>query len=497
MRTRPVAAEAAAGAARTAPAAAGAAATAPPAARRSAAAGRPPGPRRRVSPALTLTAALLGMCLITVDATVVNVALPAMGRDLHGGLSSLQWVVDGYTLVFAALMLSTGALSDRIGASRAFAGGVAVFAVASLACGLSPGLPVLIASRVVQGAAASVMMPSSLALVRQAFPEPAKRARAISLWAAGGSTALALGPIAGGALISAWSWRGIFFINLPIGLLALLMLARTERSERRPAPLDVPGQLTAVTALGALTFAVIEGGRAGLVALVLAVAAAVAFVVAESRHPHPVAPPALFRNAALSISIAAGAAFSFAFYGMIFLFSLYLQQVRGRSALATGLIFLPMTGLISVVNVVSGKVANRYGPRPPMIVGQALVVAGLLLLLPVSARTPLPLLALAMVPLGLGGALAVPPLTTAAMEAVPSERAGVAAGMLNAGRQVAGGLSVAVFGVLVADRAHFIPGMRTSLLVAAVLVAAATAATAFGPRTAPRVPGPAGPAGRA
>lgn len=444
-----------------------------------------PDRRRTPSPGLTLGAALLGFFLITLDASVVTVALPSIGAGLHGGLSALQWVVDGYTLAFAALMLSTGALSDRIGAGRAFAGGVAVFTLASVACGLAPGMAVLIGSRVAQGVAASVVLPSSLALVRQAFPDAAKRARAISLWAAGGSTAVALGPVAGGALTTAWSWRGIFFINLPVGLIALLMLSRTPRSERRPAPLDVAGQLTAVVALASLTFAVIEGGRAGLAALALALAAAAAFFVIEARHPHPVVPLSLFRNATVSVSIAAGSAFSFAFYGMIFVLSLFFQQLRGQSALTAGLMFVPMTALISVVNVLSGKVTNRYGPRLPMIAGQLLMVAGLLVLLPVGTRTPAVLLALAMIPLGLGGALAVPPLTAATLDAVPAERAGLAAGVLNAGRQIAGGLSVAVFGTLVADRAHFLSGMRTSLLIAAALLVATTVATVLGLRPRP------------
>jgi len=443
------------------------------------------GPRSRAAaPGRTLCAALLGLFLVTLDASVVNVALPAMGRELHGGLSALQWVVDGYTLAFASLMLSTGALADRIGASRAFAGGVTVFTAASCVCGLSPGLAVLITARIAQGVAAGLMLPSSLALVRQAYPEAAPRARAISLWAAGGSLAVAAGPVVGGALTTAWSWRGIFFVNLPVGLVALVLLAGTARSPRRPAPLDVPGQLTAVVALAGLTFAVIEQGRAGLLALGVAVGAMAAFCVIEFRHPHPVAPPRLFRNPALTIPLATGFAFSFAFYGSIFLFSLFFQQLCGQSALTAGLMFVPMAALISTVNVLSGKVTARYGPRPALIVGQALMLAGLLVLLPVGPATPAVLVALALIPLGLGGALAVPTLTAMAMGSVPAERAGLAAGVLNAGRQVAAGLGVAVFGALVADRVRFVPGMRESLLIAAALLTVTMTATVTGLRTA-------------
>ncbi|WSR66844.1 MFS transporter [Streptomyces sp. NBC_01198] len=441
--------------------------------------------RRPATPGRTLAAALLGFFLITLDASVVNVALPAIGSDLHGGLSAMQWVVDGYTLAFAALMLSTGALSDRIGAGRAFTGGVAVFAAASLACGAAPGLGPLVGARVLQGAAASVVLPSSLALVRQAYPDAARRARAISLWAVGGSSAIALGPVVGGALTTAWNWRGIFLVNLPVAIVALLLPDRTGPTERRRVPLDVPGQLTAVLALATLTFAVVEGGEAGWGAAGVAVAATAGFFVIESRHPHPVVPLGLFRNRVVTVSIAAGAALSVGFFGMFFVLGLFFQELRGQSALTAGLMFVPMTMLISTVNVVSGRVTNRYGPRLPMLVGQLVMVAGLLLLLPVDADTPVALLAAAMVPLGLGGALAVPPLTAATMGAVPAERAGLAAGVLNAGRQVAGALSVALFGTLVGDRSHFLAGMRLSLLIAAALVSLTAVATAAALRATP------------
>ncbi|MEW2520656.1 MFS transporter [Actinacidiphila alni] len=439
------------------------------------------------SPGRTLAAALLGFFVITLDASVVTVALPSIGADLHGGLAALQWVVDGYTLVFAAFMLSTGALSDRIGAGRAFLAGLAVFTAASAACGCAPGLGVLIGTRVVQGAAASVMLPASLALVRQAYPDTGGsggsggsgmgRARAVALWAAGGAVAVALGPVAGGALTSAWSWRGIFFINLPVGLLAAALLARTPRSPRRTAPLDVPGQLTAVLGLAALTFAVIEGGGLGAVAAAVAVAVLACFFLIEARTAHPVVPLGLFRDRTVAVCVAVGAALSFAFYGMIFVLSLFFQQVRGQSALGAGLMFLPMTALIALVNVVAGRLAARFGPRLPMLAGQLLMIVGLLILLPVGAGTPAVLLAVVMVPLGLGGALAVPPLTAALLDATPAERAGLAAGVLNAGRQIAGALAVAAFGALVAHPDRFLPGLRTCLLLSAALLTVTALAT--------------------
>ncbi|GAA3148878.1 MFS transporter [Streptomyces rectiviolaceus] len=435
----------------------------------------PGGDKRRTSPGLTLTAAMLGLALITLDASVVNVALPAIGDSLGGGMSGLQWVVDAYTLAFAALMLSTGALSDRIGATRAYAIGITVFTLASVACGLAPSLPVLIGARGVQGVAAAVVLPASLSLVRQAYSDAAGRARAVAMWAAGGSVAVALGPVTGGALTTAWDWSGIFFINVPLGAVALVLLLRAPRSERRPAPLDVPGQLLAVLTLTALTFAVIEGGTTGLAALVVAVAAGAVFLRTEARQAHPVVPLALFRDRTVTITVAAGAACSVAFYGLIFVFSLFFQEVQGRSALWAGLMFLPMTGLIAVTNIFAGKLAARVGPRIPMLAGQSLAVLGLLALLFADAGTPALGLAFLMVPLALGCALTIPPLTAAMMDAVPADRAGLAAGVLNSARQVAGGLGIAAFGGLVAG--DFVSGMRISLLIAAALLAASGVAT--------------------
>lgn len=424
-------------------------------------------------PALTLTAALLGFALTCLDASVVNVALPTIGSSFGTGMSGQQWVVDAYTLAFAALMLSTGAFSDRAGASRAYALGTAVFTLASVVCGLAPNLPSLIGARVVQGVAAAVVLPASLALVRQAYTEPARRARAVAAWAAGGSLAVALGPVAGGALTTAWGWRGIFFVNLPVGVAILVLLVRAPRSRPRPAPLDLPGQLTAVVALAALAFAVIEGGTAGRVALAVAVAAGAAFLWIESRQAHPVVPLGLFRNRTVVTTVAAGSAVSVAFYSMVFVFSLFFQQVQHHSALYSGLLFLPMTGLIAVTNVVAGKLTGRYGPRLPMLVGQPVAVAGLLGLLTVDAGTSPVLVSLLLVPLALGCALTVPPLTTAMLDAVPAERAGLAAGVLNSARQVSGGLGIAVFGALVAG--GFEAGMRLSLAAAAALLTVTSA----------------------
>lgn len=262
----------------------------------------------------TLGAAVLGFFVITLDASVVNVVLPDIRDDLGGGMSGLQWVIDGYTLMFAALLLSAGSLSDSAGARSAFGTGMVLFIASSVACGLAPNLPVLVAARVVQGAGAALMTPSSLALIREAYPDSAQRARAIALWTIGGSVAAAAGPVAGGAL-NLLSWRLIFAINLPVGVAALVLLAGVTRSPRRPAPFDWIGQLAVVLAMGGLIYGVIEAGTVGFAApevigaLVLAVLAAAVFVLAQALGRHPMVPLELFRSRTVVVSAWTGFAF--------------------------------------------------------------------------------------------------------------------------------------------------------------------------------------------
>ncbi|TXR99792.1 MFS transporter [Streptomyces sp. col6] len=439
------------------------------------------------SPAV-LGAALLGFFLISLDALIVTVALPDIGRSLEVGMSGLQWVVDGYTLMFAALMLSAGALSDRVGAKQAFGGGLVLFAVASMACGLAPGLAVLVTARLVQGAAAAVMMPASLALVRQGYPDQAERARAIAVWTVGGAVAVAAGPVVGGALTASAGWRWIFYVNLPAAVLALALLSRVPASRRLPSRLDWLGQVTAVLAMGGLTYGVIEGGaegfgRAGVVAsLAMAAAAAMGFLVAQARGAHPMLPLPLFRTRVVTVSLVVGFMLNAAYYGGVFNFSLYLQQERGQTSLHAGLMFIPMTALVAIVNLASARLAARYGPRVPMAAGQLIGAAGLLSLLIVGTHTSVWVVAVLMVPVGLGGALAVPALTAMLLDAVPADRAGTAGAVLNTARQVGGAIAVAVFGALLAGADSFLTGMHWSMLLAAAGLLATAGATLMLPR---------------
>ena len=427
---------------------------------------------------LALTAALLGFFMISLDATAVNVALPAIGRSLRGATPGLQWVVDGYTVPFAALLISAGAVSDRLGASRVFAGGLAVFAAASAACGLAPALPGLTAARVVQGGAAAVMLPSSLALVRQAFPEPAARSRAVAVWSSGGAAAIAAGPVLGGILTSTAGWRAIFFVNLPVGAAVLVLLTlRPLRSPRLAARLDPVGQVTAVLSLAALTFGVITGGARGfaapaaLAAFALAAVSGACFLAAESRAAHPMVPLSLFRTPALVAITATGFSINVAFYGVAFLLSLYFQRVLGEPAVTAGLLFLPMTGLLTVANLASARVAAHWGHDVPVRLGLCAGTLGMLALAFARGRTGMEL---ALVPAGAGLGFALPSLTFLLLDALPAAQAGLAGGLFNAARQAGGALAVAVFGALVSG--SFTAGLRVSLLISAALLSLSTAA---------------------
>ena len=443
-------------------------------------AARPVDAHRPAATRLVLTAAILGFFMISLDATAVNVALSAIGRSLHGSTDGLQWAVDGYTVPFAALLITAGALSDRLGSRRVFCWGLAVFTLASAGCGLAPALWSLIAARVVQGSAAAVLLPASLALVRQAFPDPAARARAVARWSSGGAAAMAAGPVLGGVLTSAAGWRAIFFVNLPVGVLAVALLGWAPRSPRRSAPLDLAGQASAVLGLAALAYGVIAGGASGfggvrvLVSLSVAAAAFVSFGVAESRARAPMVPPSLLRSRTVAACLFTGFSINAAFYGIAFLLSLYFQRLLGEPAVTAGLLFLPMTGLLTVANLTSARVAARWGHQLAVRLGLSVGTAGMLALALLHGQVATEV---ALVPAGAGLGFSLPSLTFLLLDALPAERAGLAGGLFNASRQTGGAIAVAVFGALVSGPfGSFEAGMRVSMLIAAALLAASTAA---------------------
>jgi DHA2 family methylenomycin A resistance protein-like MFS transporter len=418
-----------------------------------------------------LAATSLGFAVVQLDVSVVNVAIKPIGSDLGGAVAGLQWVVNAYTVAFAALILSAGALGDRIGARRVFLSGFVLFTVASVACGLAPTLGVLIAARGLQGIGAAVLVPCSLSLLSHAYPEPEARARAVGLWAAGAATALSAGPLVGGLLIASLGWRSIFFINVPIGLVAIgltfLYAAETTRSPDRGV--DVPGQVTAILTLVALTAAMVEAGRRGfgappvLAGFAVAATAGVGFVVVETRREKPMLPLGLFRSRTFSATSAIGLLVNVAFYGLIFVFSLYFQTTRGYSPLRTGLAFAPTTAAVLVGNLTAGRLTRAFGTRKVLVVAALLMVVALAGLLVVDAGTGYPQIVGQLVALGLGLGVVVPAMTAALLSSVDTSRSGLASGTLNTARQTGSVVGVALFGSLAA--ADLVAGLRVDLVV--------------------------------
>jgi MFS transporter, DHA2 family, methylenomycin A resistance protein len=319
------------------------------------------------------------------------------------------------------------------------------------------------------------MMPSSMALIRQAFPDPVMRGRAVAIWAMGGAVASSSGPVLGGVL-DLLDWRLIFSINLPVGALALLLLARTQPSPRRHAPFDWIGQLTAVLAMGGLTYGAIEAGAAGF-ATPRVLAALAVFVAAQAQVSHPMVPLDLFRSRTVVITVATGFAFMVGYYGLPFVFSLYFQELRSLSALGTGVMFLPMMLIGAALTPFSARAAERLGRKTLITFGLFLMTVGLVVLGVVPASTPLWVLSVLMILVGLGGPLVMPPVTAVLLDSVPEYRTGTASGVFNTSRQLGGALAVVVFGALLATPATFLRGAHASLLIAAAVLAATAAAS--------------------
>jgi DHA2 family methylenomycin A resistance protein-like MFS transporter len=447
--------------------------------------------RRRGPPlakSLTLAAMSLGYVVVQLDVTIVNVAINSIGADFGDSVADLQWIVNAYTITFAAFILTAGALGDRLGARRIFIAGFAVFVLASLACALAPGLPVLIVARLCQGIGAAILVPNSLALLNHAYPEEHERHWAVGIWAAGASFSLTAGPLVGGALIALFGWRSIFLINLPLGLAGIWLTSRyAAESARSPArALDIPGQITAVLALGSLAAAMIEGGERGwsdgfvLIGFAVFAILAALFLGAESRSKTPMLPLVLFRNAAFSAMALTGLLVNIGCYGLIFVFSLYFQRLDHLSPLRTGLAFAPMMAAVLATNLTAASVIAAIGARLTIAVGLAITAASCLALLGLRQGVPYAALCAQLIGLGAGLGLLVPPMTSTLLGSVNKHHSGIASGVLNAMRQTGSVIGVALFGALLGSAGGFIAGARLSLAIAAALALCALVATVIG-----------------
>jgi MFS transporter, DHA2 family, methylenomycin A resistance protein len=425
---------------------------------------------------LGLAGICLGFLIITLDATIVNVALGPIVDDLGGTLSSAQWIVSAYVLAFATFLLSAGAWSDRIGSKRAFMIGLALFGVASAGCAAAPSMEALIAARAVQGLGAALLMPCSLALITHMFPAGPERRAAIGAWGGISSIGMAGGPVLGGALVDTVGWRTIFLVNVPIALVAGLAIAAfVAETPRHRHPFDLPGQVLVVTALGGLSGGFIAAGSAGWGApetvglLALGVLAVLAFWRVERAVPLPMIPPEIFRNRQFSLVVAIAGIFNFGMYGSLFCLSLLYHEKLGLSPFHTGLALLPMLGVIVAIAFSSARLIGWLGEWRAMVIGLCGGATGATLLAVLGGNSTLVTI-LCTVPFATV-ALAMQAMTALAMEGAPVERIGLASGIQNAARQAGGALGVALLGTLLSATGPLALHIPLSVVLALYLVA--------------------------
>lgn len=434
--------------------------------------------------ALALFGLSLGYFMVLLDTTIVTVALPAIHSDMGGKFTSLEWVANAYTVLFASLLLSMGSLSDRYGARRMFTGGLILFAAASALSSIAPSLGLLITMRGVLGIGGAAMTSASLALIASIYQEPKERTKALGVFATVSGVALAAGPVLGGLLADWIGWRSIFIVNIPIALLSLLLIisnaGETKRNTERS--LDLAGQLTATLFFLALTFALVEGGPVGwgsplvLSSIVVAAVSLLLFAVVEARGKSPMLPIQLLRQRSISAGLAAGLAVNFGLSGCLFVLTFFFQQGLGYSALLTGLAFLPLTLPMMVNPILTSRIVNRIGVRLPMICGFFVTAIGTAMLT-AAAGSFYWLLFVGLFFTGYGLSLTIPPLVTAVVTAAPPGQAGVASGALNSIRQLGAALGVAVLSLCMngagehAETTASAAGVHTALLVSALVFA--------------------------
>jgi EmrB/QacA subfamily drug resistance transporter len=404
---------------------------------------------------------ILGICsmsllIVGLDSTIVNIALPSIHRSFTSSFSGLQWTIDAYTLVLASLLMLSGSSADRIGRRRVFQAGLALFSLGSLLCALAPSLSALIAARVLQAIGGSMLNPVAMSIIRNVFVDARERAQAIGVWGGVIGISMALGPVVGGALVDSVGWRAVFIVNVPIGILAIVLTALfvPESRAERPRRIDPVGQILVIVALASLTYAIIQGPEAGWLSaqtIVLFVVSLVAFgslIRFELRRREPLLEVRFFRSAPFSGASAIAVAMFAALGGFLFLNTLYLQDVRGLSPLTAGLYTLPMAGVMFVVAPLSGRFVGNRGSRWPLMVGGLSVAVSGVILAGLTAQTSFSVLIAAYVLFGLGSGMVNPPITNTAVSGMPPSQAGVAAAVASTSRQVGQTLGVAVLGAL-------------------------------------------------
>jgi EmrB/QacA subfamily drug resistance transporter len=453
----------------------------------------------------TLAAVSFGLFMIMLDNTVVNVALPSIERSLHISIAQLEWIVTAYALVFAALMITGGKLADLYGRRRIFVVGLAIFTLSSLACGFAPSSGFLIGARGFQGIGAALMNPATLSIITATFP-PKQRGQAIGIWAGVSAMALAIGPLAGGLIVDNINWNWIFFVNVPVGVLGIVVakfFIDESRDTSHEQSIDLPGLATSAAGLFALSYALIEGNAKGWASAeilsLFAVAAVllVAFVLLESRQRLPMLDLSLFKIGSFVGANVVAMLVSLGMFGVFFFVSLYIQNILGYSPTKAGAAFLPMTILIILLAPIAGKQSDRIGSRWLMGGGMTVLGISLLLYQRVGLHSTFWTLLPAMVLGGVGMAFVMSPMTSAAMGAVPIDKAGVGSGVLNSFRQVGGALGIAVMGAILASyvsvpvntplgKQQYVDGLHAALLVSALIAFAAAAVAVALVRVSPQ-----------
>ncbi|MDN3020358.1 MFS transporter [Streptomyces sp. S.PB5] len=457
--------------------------------------------RRRL---LVLAICCMSLLIVSLDNTVLNVALPSMQRDLDATTSGLQWTIDAYTLVLASLLMLAGSTADRIGRKRVFAAGLVIFTIGSVLCSLAPNLDALVAFRMVQAVGGSMLNPVAMSIITNTFTDPRERARAIGVWGAVVGISMAAGPLVGGLLVDSVGWRSIFWINLPVGLAALLLTLRYVPESRAPKPrrVDPVGQVLVIALFGSLTYAIIEAPNSGFTAVlpfaVIAVAALAGLLGYEPRRAEPLIDLRFFRSAPFSgATVIAVSAFA-ALGGFLFLSTLYLQNVRGLDALHAGLWMLPMAAPTFLCAPLSGRLVGSHGPRLPLVIAGVAMTASGVLFAAFDAETSDVTLLIGYVLFGIGFGFVNAPITNTAVSGMPRAQAGVAAAVASTSRQLGQTLGVAVVGaVLVAGvgaasyRTEFVSAAMPAWWIIAgcglaVLVLGAVTSGAWARRTAQR-----------
>jgi EmrB/QacA subfamily drug resistance transporter len=401
----------------------------------------------------------MSLLIVGLDVTIVNVALPSIGRDFNASVSGLQWTVDAYTLVLASLLMLSGSTADRLGRKRVFVIGLLVFSTGSLMCSLAPNLTTLVIFRMVQAIGGSMLNPVAMSIITNTFTDARERAQAVGVWAAVVGVSMALGPVVGGLLVGSVGWRSIFWINLPVGLVAIVLTLRYIPESKAPKArrVDGIGQALVMVLLASLTFGIIEAPDRGwgspliVSAFAVTVAALVGLVTWEGRREEPLINLRFFRSVPFAgAAIIALAAFA-TLGGFLFLNTLYLQEVRGYSPLRAGLCTLPMAVMTMLLPPISGRIVGTRGPRIPLLIAGIALTASCLMLSEISATTSFAWLFIAYVIFGIGFGFVNAPITNAAVSGMPRAQAGVASAIASTSRQVGSTLGVAVVGALLAS----------------------------------------------